>query len=167
MCQSSIAITYMCSFLSAAFTTLFTFQRFIAIVNPLKSATSFSLQSTRIIRRVIIGLIVFAFVAYSFSFFMYDSSLKKTLENQAEAKAECDMKEHYSHIVRIIDNTLDSFLTLIVPALGILIMNALICRSLAKYRKENIFYSAINKNQSWYYECFKISIKSVAKYSLE
>lgn len=57
ICQITICISYMCGFLSAVFTLLFTFQRFMAVVQPLKSATSFSLQSTHFIRRVIIFLI--------------------------------------------------------------------------------------------------------------
>lgn len=73
LCQASVAITYICSFLSAAFTMLFTFQRFIAIVWPLRAVTSFALQSTRVIRRVIVIMVVFATVVYSFSLFLYDA----------------------------------------------------------------------------------------------
>lgn len=57
VCQISIAISYICGFLSAAFTLLFTFQRFMAVVQPLKAATTFSLQSKRFIRRLIAFLI--------------------------------------------------------------------------------------------------------------
>ncbi len=57
VCQITICITYICGFLSAVFTLLFTFQRFMAVVQPLKSATSYSLQSIRFIRKLIIFLI--------------------------------------------------------------------------------------------------------------
>ncbi len=57
VCQITICISYICSFLSAAFTLLFTFQRFMAVVRPLKVATGFLLQSPRFITRLIIFLI--------------------------------------------------------------------------------------------------------------
>ncbi len=57
VCQITICVSYICSFLSAAFTLIFTFQRFMAVVQPLKLATGFSLQSTRFIKRLILVLI--------------------------------------------------------------------------------------------------------------
>lgn len=138
ICQISIFISYICSFLSAAFTTLFTFQRFIAVVNPLKSATSFSLQSKYVIRRVILVLLLLSMIVYSFSLFLYDTSPKKDHEAN-EAQSICGVKENYTNWVYIIDNTLDSFLTLIVPSVGIIFMNVAICKSLSKYQKSNIF----------------------------
>jgi hypothetical protein len=84
VCQISIAISYICSFLSASFTLLFTFQRFMAVVKPLKSATGSLLQSTCFIRRIIICLIVLAILIYSFSFYLYDTSPKRDHE-QTEA----------------------------------------------------------------------------------
>lgn len=121
-------------------------KRFIAIVNPLKSATSFSLQSTRKIRRVIIVLVLFACLTYSYSLFLYDTEPKLAYESEESAKEVCGPASRYKKIVIMLDNTVDSFLTMIVPAIGILFMNFSICRSLSKYNKENIFYSAVNTN---------------------
>lgn len=105
------------------------------------------MQSTRVIRRVIIVLIVFACIAYSYSLFLYDTEAKLAYESTEEDKKEmCGPVSEYKKLVIMLDNTLDSFLTMIVPAVGILFMNFSICRSLSKYNKENIFYTAVNTN---------------------
>ena len=135
ICQVSIVISYVCSFLSAAFTLLFTFQRFLAVVKPLKLATGSMLQSTHFIRRLIIGLIAFAFLIYSFSIFLYDMTPKKDHE-QTEAVAKCGVNANYIKAVDIFDNTVDPFLTLVIPSLGIIVMNGLIVRTFSKYQKE-------------------------------
>lgn len=136
ICQFSVMISYICSFLSAAFTTLFTFQRFMAVANPLKSFNNF-LNSKKAIVRLTVVLIIFSFIVYSFSLFLYDTSSKKDHEVSAEHET-CGVNEKYSNLVYTIDNTVDSFLTLIIPAFGIIVMNLAICKSLSNYRKSNI-----------------------------
>lgn len=118
-------------------------------MNPLKSATSFSLQSTRVIRRVIIVLIVFACLAYSYSLFIYDAELhpRHNATGALVMEPRCAPRTGYKYIAMTLENTLDSFLTMIVPAVGILYMNFSICRALSKYSKENIFYSNVNSHQ--------------------
>jgi hypothetical protein len=138
VCQISVMTTYVCSFLSAAFTTLFTFQRFMAIVNPLKSATSFALQSTRVIRMVVLALFIFACLLYSISLVLYDNEPKKQ-HLEAPEKEVCGVKEKHFKVRLVFDNTVDFLLTAIIPSIGILIMNFAICKSLADYRKTNIF----------------------------
>jgi hypothetical protein len=144
ICQVSIAVSYICSFLSSAFTTLFTFQRFIAVAKPLRSATSFTLQSIKSIRRIIVILIFFSILAYSFSFFLYDNKPKKTHQNDLDAKEICAPSEKYANLVYIIDNTFDSLLTLIIPSVGIITMNLAICNSLSKHNKDSI----LSENQT-------------------
>lgn len=136
ICQASVMISYICSFLSAAFTTLFTFQRFMAVVNPLKMSYNF-LNSKKSILLLTLGLIMFSCMVYSFSLFFYDTSAKKDHEVSDELEI-CGVNEKYTNLVYIIDNTLDSFLTLIIPAIGITIMNMAICKSLSNYQKKNI-----------------------------
>lgn len=138
ICQLTIAITYICSFLSAAFTTLFTFQRFMAVLRPLKSATNFSLQSPCFIKRLILGLCVFSLLVYSYSLFLYDTEPKKDHEN-TEAFSKCGPKDHRKNLLLIIDNTVDTLLTLIIPSFGIIFMNVAICRSFSNYQKESLF----------------------------
>ena len=137
ICELSIALSYICSFLSAAFTTLFTFQRFTAVVYPLKSATSFSLHSKSKIKSTILILVLFSICVYSFSLFMYDTSPKKEHEQSTEMKNICGIKQGYVNIVNIIDNTVDSFLTLIIPSMCILFMNIGIIKIISS--KQEIF----------------------------
>jgi hypothetical protein len=131
ICEVSIALSYICSFLSAAFTTMFTFQRFMACVYPLKSATSYSLQSKSKIKCLTFILIVFSCFIYSFSLFMYDAEPKKQHEESTELQNICSIKNGYNNIVNIIDNTLDSFLTLIIPSFCILFMNIAIIKTIS------------------------------------
>lgn len=138
ICQLTIAITYICSFLSAAFTTLFTFQRFMAVLRPLKSATNFSLQSPNFIKKIIFGLVFFSLVVYSYSLFLYDTEPKKD-HDQTEAFSKCGPKENSKNLLLIIDNTVDTLLTLIIPSFGIMFMNVAICRSFSNYQKDNLF----------------------------
>ena len=147
VCQTTIAITYICSFLSAAFTMLFTFQRFIAVVFPLKSATTFSLQSKNVIRRVIGTLVVSSFLIYSFSLVMYDTEPKQVHEN-GPAQRMCGINEKYTNLVYIIENTMDSVLTLIIPSVSIIIMNAAICRSLSEHSKDNFLNDSKNNSNA-------------------
>lgn len=144
ICQLSVMISYICSFLSAAFTIMFTFQRFMAVVNPLQLANNF-INSKRIIIQSTFGLIVFSCLVYSFSIFAYDTSAKKDHEASVEQEI-CGINQAYTNFVYILDNTLDSFLTLIIPAIGITVMNVAICRSMMGSYKENILASQCSNN---------------------
>lgn len=157
ICQVTIAITYICSFLSAAFTTLFTFQRFMAVLRPLKSATNFSLQSPNFIKKLICALVIFSLLVYSYSLFLYDTEPKKD-HDQTEAFSKCGPKENSKNLLLIIDNTVDTLLTLIIPSFGIMFMNVAICRSFSNYQKENLFNDK-SKTQN--------SLKEKSKFSAE
>lgn len=142
VCQASVMISYICSFLSAAFTTMFTFQRFMAVVNPLQVANNF-LNSKRIIFQSTLGLILFSCIVYSFSLLAYDTSAKKDHEVSVEQE-NCGINQDYKNLVYIIDNTLDSFLTLIIPAIGIIFMNIAICKSIWSYKKNDVINQCSN-----------------------
>ncbi|RNA44905.1 neuropeptides capa receptor-like [Brachionus plicatilis] len=162
ICQASVMISYICSFLSAAFTTMFTFQRFMAVVNPLQMANNF-LNSKKTILQLTFGLILFSWVAYSFSLFVYDTSPKKDHEVSAEQET-CGVNEKYNNLVYIVDNTLDSFLTLVIPAIGITVMNMAICKSLSNYQKENILNTELSNTGSIMPACSMNSIKYEIKH---
>ncbi|CAF0715581.1 unnamed protein product, partial [Brachionus calyciflorus] len=169
ICQISVMISYICSFLSAAFTTLFTFQRFMAVVNPLESTNNF-LHSKKVIIKLTLVLILFSFIVYSFSLYVYDTSPKKDHE-VSQALEVCGVNEKYSNLVYTIDNTVDSFLTLIIPAIGIICMNLAICKSLSNYQKTNLFKNNGESKTSSLKKASVISLKpntqSTSKYSLE
>jgi hypothetical protein len=66
---------------------------------------------------------------------MYDAEPKKEHEDSTELQNICGIKNGYSNIVNIIDNTLDSFLTLIIPSFCILFMNIAIIKTISKNEK--------------------------------
>ena len=65
---------------------------------------------------------------------MYDTELKKDYE-LSKAVRSCGVNENYTNFVYIFDNTADSFLTLVIPSIGILFMNVGICRSFSRHQK--------------------------------
>lgn len=73
-------------------------------------------------------------MVYSFSLVLYDTEPKKDYELSESVRA-CGVKEKFTSFVYIFDNTADTFLTLIIPLIGILIMNAAICKSFSKHLK--------------------------------
>jgi len=148
ICELSIALSYICSFLSAAFTTCFTFQRFMAVVHPLKWATCVFLQSKSKIKIFIFVLIVFSMVTYFFSLFMYDAEPKKEHEESTELQNICTIKQGYSNIVNIIDNTLDSFLTFVMPSFCILFMNIAIIRTVTTKSEENEYVDSFKSTSN-------------------
>lgn len=96
----------------------------------------------------------FSILTYSFSLFMYDTELKKDYE-LSKAVRSCGVNENYTNFVYIFDNTADSFLTLVIPSIGILIMNVTICRSFSKHQKhkstllnENLINSCASKSKN-------------------
>ncbi len=77
---------------------------------------------------------VFSILVYSFSLFLYDTEPKKDYEF-SEAVRSCGVKENYTNFVYIFDNTIDTFLTLLFPSIGILFMNIGICKSFSNHQK--------------------------------
>lgn len=95
-------------------------------------------------------------MVYSFSLVLYDTEPKKDYELSESVRA-CGVKEKFTSFVYIFDNTVDTILTLFIPSIGILIMNAAICKSFSKHLKskndlfkgENInFKTTINNTSS-------------------
>ena len=151
ICQASIFISYICSFLSASFTTLFTFQRFMAVKFPLKTATSFSLQSKRVIKRAILTLLVCACCFYSFSLFLFEPRIDENAMansdrslNETEPILRCLEKKHHEKVVNFIDLTFDNALTFFIPSISIIFMNMAICLALSNTQKSKI----LNANDS-------------------
>jgi hypothetical protein len=148
ICQASIFISYICSFLSASFTTLFTFQRFMAVKFPLKTATSVSLQSKHVIKRAILTLFGCACCFYSFSLFLFEPRIDENAmatsdksTNETEPILHCLEKKHYEKLVNFIDLTFDNALTFFIPSISIIFMNMAICLSLSNTQKSQILNS--------------------------
>jgi hypothetical protein len=106
-CQSTVYITHVCSFLSAAFTLSFTLQRFVAVLFPLHANTIISNRSS------IINIILLVFISctfYSFSFFVTNIS-----------HGQCREDESYPALFPLL--IADICLTFVLPFIFILVFN--------------------------------------------
>lgn len=83
----------------------------------------------------LLDISVFSILIYSFSLYMYDTEPKKEHELSKSVRS-CGVNNNYTSFVYIFDNTVDSFLTLILPSTGILIMNIAIIKFFSKYQKK-------------------------------
>jgi hypothetical protein len=127
-CQLFSYLKYICRFLSAMFTLMYTIQRFVAVWSPLDNRNrAYKFKPTY----VITILILFALVIYSFSFRCFDSK-SKVNENTGvlffdEDKPRCGPSRTSVDLVYMIDNTIDLLLTVIIPIVGIISLNTIVC----------------------------------------
>ncbi|CAF1302097.1 unnamed protein product [Adineta steineri] len=119
LCQGTVYITHVCSFLSAAFTLSFTLQRFIAVLFPLHANTIISNRSS------IINILLLIFIScsfYSFSFFLTNIS-----------QGQCREDETYPALFPLL--IVDICLTFILPFIFILLCNIAIVYKLQSRKK--------------------------------
>jgi hypothetical protein len=119
LCQGTVYITHVCSFLSASFTLSFTLQRFVAVLFPLHANTIISNRSSII---NILILLAFGCSFYSFSFFVTNLS-----------KGECREDENYPALFPLL--IVDTCLTFVLPFICILLFNCAIVYKLQKRKK--------------------------------
>jgi hypothetical protein len=110
LCQTTVYITHVCSFLSANFTLSFTLQRFVAVLFPLHANKIISTRSSTI---NIILLIVFSASFYSFSFFLTNIS-----------NGICKEDERYPALFPLL--IVDTCLTFVLPFIVIVCFNCAI-----------------------------------------
>lgn len=111
-CQIFIYISYVSSFLSVWLVVAFTVERFIACSYPLRRN---SMCTTGRAKVVTVSLSVFAIVVYS-----YGAWTSGTIFNGRHT--ECICLPRFQGLVMIFSN-IDTFITLVVPVLAIIIMN--------------------------------------------
>jgi hypothetical protein len=119
LCQATVYITHVCSFLSAAFTLSFTLQRFIAVLFPLHANTIISNRSS------IINILLLIFIScsfYSFSFFLTNIS-----------HGQCREDESYPALFPLL--IVDICLTFLLPFIFILLFNFAIVYKLQTRKK--------------------------------
>lgn len=119
LCQATVYITHVCSFLSAAFTLSFTVQRFVAVLFPLHANAIISRRSSII---NILFLIFLSCTFYSFSFFVTNIS-----------HGQCREDETYPALFPLL--IVDICLTFLIPFICILLFNLAIVYKL-QTRKE-------------------------------
>ena len=119
LCQVTVYITHVCSFLSASFTLSFTLQRFVAVLFPLHAGTIISTRSSIINILLLIG---FGCSFYSFSFFVTNLS-----------QGQCREDERYPVLFPLL--IVDTCLTFVLPFICIFIFNCAIVYKLQKRKK--------------------------------
>jgi hypothetical protein len=119
LCQSTVYITHVCSFLSAGFTLSFTLQRFVAVLFPLHANTIISSRSSII---NILLLLFFGFSFYSFSFFVTNLS-----------QGQCREDENYPALFPLL--IVDTCLTFILPFICIVFCNCAIVYKLQQRKQ--------------------------------
>ena len=119
LCQSTVYITHICSFLSSNFTLSFTLQRFVAVLFPLHAQTIISTRSSII---NIFVLVLFSGSFYSFSFFLTNISQDR-----------CREDETYPALFPLL--IVDICLTFVIPLIFILLFNIAIVYKLQTRKK--------------------------------
>jgi hypothetical protein len=132
LCQTTVYITHVCSFLSANFTLSFTLQRFVAVLFPLHANTIISYRSS------IINIFLLVFLGcsfYSFSFFLTNIS-----------HGQCIEDESYPALFPLL--IVDTCLTFVLPFIFILLFNCAIVYKLRTRKKFTNIFGKLRNCQS-------------------
>lgn len=132
LCQTTVYITHVCSFLSANFTLSFTLQRFVAVTFPLHANTIISSRSSTI---NVVLLILIGGGFYSISFFLTNTR-----------EGICREDEQYSLLFPFL--IVDTCLTFVIPFVFIVVFNCGIVYKLRKRKKFEQNFSKSNKSSS-------------------
>lgn len=123
-CQFFVYLSSVCASLSVWLVVAFTIERFIAVQYPLQRPHICTVSRAK---AVVVSLTIFALVSQSYLFWIAGMVPIKD-------RLECEMRPVYLEFMRVV-NFIDTFTTLIIPLLLILIMNAMIARNLLLFRK--------------------------------
>ncbi len=119
ICQTTVYITYVASFMSSAIVLAFTVQRVISIIFPFEQSTKLKAKISFCI------MLLFACVFYSFAFWGYYVEKADDGDNEPYCKA----KPAYEKLIDQL-NLADSVFTFCLPFTGILILNLIIIKKL-------------------------------------
>jgi hypothetical protein len=137
ICQTTVYITYVASFMSSAIVLAFTVQRVISIVFPFA-------QSTKSKSKVAFFLmLLFAGLFYSFAFWGY--YIEKTDDDENEPY--CKARPVYENLVDQL-NLVDSVFTFCIPFTGILILNLVIIKKLKDSANDLMLTRSKNNRRS-------------------
>ncbi|CAG9819627.1 unnamed protein product [Phaedon cochleariae] len=119
-CQLWVYLTYVCSFLSVWFIVAFTVERFIAVRYPLRKPYVCTVSRAKMI---VLSLTCVAFLLHSYVFWI-----------ASVVDQRCHLNPDYVDLAEYV-NYVDTIVTFLVPVVLIVGMNALIARSLLRFRK--------------------------------
>jgi hypothetical protein len=126
ICKSLAFLKHACRYLSAMFTLMYTFQRCVAVSNPLSVFRRQTPMSAFKSGKIILALVASASLIYSYTFIAF---------NSAENSSQCGPVDQRLNLLRILENTVDLVLGGIVPIVGILGLNLITFYRLIKIDK--------------------------------
>lgn len=121
ICELSVYLSSVCSFLSVWFVVGFTVERFIAVGYPLKRPSMCTVSRAKI---VLTGLTITSLLFYMPTIFI--SGLQEVVKSTNKTIKVCDLKEEHKELGSIL-NSIDFFVVLIIPFFAISIINTSIC----------------------------------------
>jgi hypothetical protein len=137
VCQVSVYVTYVTSFMSSAIVLAFTVQRYISIAFPFK-------KSHRLRSKVAFcAVLLVALLFYSFALWGYHVEPV----DQGHTLAQCKARPAYETLVDQL-NLVDSVLTFCLPFVGIVSLNLVIIKKLRNSDIHFIVYKAGNNQSS-------------------
>ena len=121
-CQMVVYVTYVCSFLSVWSVVAFTIERYIVISYPFKRNT---LCTARRAKMVVCSLTVFSLLGYSFA--LWSSGIVIF-----EETPYCVVLQKHQRFIFYV-TYIDTFITLIIPSLIIIVLNTKIAVTIYKF----------------------------------
>lgn len=122
-CQGIVYLSSVCGFLSVWLIVAFTVERFIAVQYPLHRPHMCTVARAKAIIAYLAG---FALVSHSYVF------ITSGIIQRDDGSQMCEMLEHHQDLMHII-NIVDTFLTLIIPLILIVVMNVMIAVNLFRF----------------------------------
>ena len=110
LCQTFVYIMYVSSFLSVWFVVCFTVERYIVCIYPLKKRYICNVRNAKI---VVISISIFAAALYSFGIWT----------SGVHDYNQCSPMQKYLSVIQIMGN-IDTVITLVIPVIVIIFMNA-------------------------------------------
>lgn len=125
-CQAMVYGGSVCSCLSVWLTVAFTLERLIAVQYPLQRP---SMCTVRRAKTIIFVLTFVAVASHTHLLFMAAPISHKDSNGSAKEEMHCELVADYQNVMEIV-NLLDTILTLVIPVILIVSMNAMIAKNL-------------------------------------
>lgn len=136
ICQAVVYLSSVCSFLSVWLIVAFSVERFVAVQYPLQRPHVCTVARAKMI---VLCLTIAALVTQS-----YSVVTAGILETESDGEV-CELLPEYLNAMRVI-NIVDTMITLVIPLLIIVAVNAAITRNLLAFRRRHIGPQRVSSN---------------------